>query len=85
MNRVESSTLEEQSALRSSTMRKQFVLDKQADKLLNELAYYFGGNRSMVIREVTGAIAGSMPGTGWSTAGWWRIRFISGASGARIP
>jgi hypothetical protein len=64
-------------------MRKQFVLDKQADKLLNELAYYFGGNRSMVIREVTGAIAGSMPGTGWSTAGWWRIRFISGASGAR--
>jgi len=32
-------------------MRKQFVLDKQTDKLLNELAYYAGGNRSMVIRE----------------------------------
>ncbi|HEV2101296.1 MAG TPA: hypothetical protein VGR58_00825 [Candidatus Acidoferrum sp.] len=32
-------------------MRKQFVLDKRTDKLLNELAYYAGGNRSMVIRE----------------------------------
>ncbi|HXH65791.1 MAG TPA: hypothetical protein VNI81_01230 [Candidatus Limnocylindrales bacterium] len=32
-------------------MRKQFVLDKRTDKLLNELAYYVGGNRSRVIRE----------------------------------
>jgi predicted transcriptional regulator len=51
MNGVESSTLEEQSALRSSTMRKQFVLDKRTDKLLDELASYRGGNRSLVIRE----------------------------------
>jgi predicted transcriptional regulator len=32
-------------------MRKQFVLDKRTDRLLNELASYVGGNRSMVIRE----------------------------------
>jgi predicted transcriptional regulator len=33
------------------TMRKQFVLDKRTDKLLDELAAYRGGNRSLVIRE----------------------------------
>ena len=32
-------------------MRKQFVLDKRSDKLLEELASYRGGNRSMVVRE----------------------------------
>ena len=32
-------------------MRKQFVLDKRTDKLLDELAAYRGGNRSLVIRE----------------------------------
>ena len=32
-------------------MRKQFVLDKRTNKLLDELASYRGGNRSMVIRE----------------------------------
>ena len=32
-------------------MRKQFVLDKRTDKLLDELASYRGGNRSLVIRE----------------------------------
>jgi predicted transcriptional regulator len=32
-------------------MRKQFVLDKRTNKLLDELASYRGGNRSLVIRE----------------------------------
>jgi len=32
-------------------MRKQFVLDKRTDKLLDEPAAYRGGNRSLVIRE----------------------------------
>ena len=32
-------------------MRKQFVLDKQTNKLLEELASYHGGNRSLVIRQ----------------------------------
>jgi predicted transcriptional regulator len=32
-------------------MRKQFVLDKRTDRLLEELASYRGGNRSLVIRE----------------------------------
>jgi predicted transcriptional regulator len=32
-------------------MRKQFVLDKRTNKLLEELASYRGGNRSLVIRE----------------------------------
>jgi predicted transcriptional regulator len=32
-------------------MRKQFVLDKRTEKLLNEMASYRGGNRSLVIRE----------------------------------
>jgi predicted transcriptional regulator len=32
-------------------VRKQFVLDKRSDKLLEELAMYRGGNRSLVIRE----------------------------------
>jgi len=32
-------------------MRKQFVLDKRTNHLLEELASYRGGNRSMVIRE----------------------------------
>ncbi len=33
------------------TIRKQFVLDKQTNRLLEELASYRGGNRSLVIRE----------------------------------
>jgi len=32
-------------------MRKQFVLDERTNKLLEELASYRGGNRSVVIRE----------------------------------
>jgi predicted transcriptional regulator len=32
-------------------MRRQFVLDKRTNKLLEELASYRAGNRSMVIRE----------------------------------
>jgi predicted transcriptional regulator len=32
-------------------MRKQFVLDKRTNRLLEELASYRGGNRSLVIRE----------------------------------
>ena len=32
-------------------MRKQFVLDKRTNKLLEELASYRGGNRSLVVRE----------------------------------
>ena len=32
-------------------MRKQFVLDKRTNKLLEELASYRAGNRSMVVRE----------------------------------
>jgi predicted transcriptional regulator len=32
-------------------MRRQFVLDKVTDKLLEELASYRAGNRSLVVRE----------------------------------
>jgi|SRR5580700_7320053 predicted transcriptional regulator len=32
-------------------MRRQFVLDKKTNKLLEELASYRAGNRSMVVRE----------------------------------
>lgn len=32
-------------------MRKQFVFDKRTEKLLDELASYRGGNRSLVVRE----------------------------------
>jgi predicted transcriptional regulator len=32
-------------------MRRQFVLDKQTNKLLEELASYRAGNRSLVVRE----------------------------------
>ena len=32
-------------------MRKQFVLDKHTDELLEELASYRGGNRSVIVRE----------------------------------
>jgi predicted transcriptional regulator len=32
-------------------IRKQFVLEKRTDKLLDELAAHRGGNRSLVIRE----------------------------------
>jgi predicted transcriptional regulator len=32
-------------------MRKQFVLDKRTDKLLEELASYNGGNRSLIVRQ----------------------------------
>ena len=32
-------------------MRKQFVLDKRTNKLLEELASYQGGNRSLIVRQ----------------------------------
>jgi predicted transcriptional regulator len=32
-------------------MRRQFVLDKRTNKLLEELASYRAGNRSLVVRE----------------------------------
>ena len=32
-------------------MRKQFVLDKRTNKLLEELASYSGGNRSLIVRQ----------------------------------
>jgi predicted transcriptional regulator len=32
-------------------MRKQFVLDRKTNKLLEDLASYRAGNRSMVVRE----------------------------------
>ena len=32
-------------------MRYQFVLDKRSKKILDDLAQYRGGNRSMVVRE----------------------------------
>jgi predicted transcriptional regulator len=32
-------------------MRKQFVLDKRTNRLLEDLASYRAGNRSMVVRE----------------------------------
>jgi predicted transcriptional regulator len=32
-------------------MRKQFVLDKRTDQLIEELASYRAGNRSLVVRE----------------------------------
>jgi predicted transcriptional regulator len=32
-------------------MRRQFVLDKRTSKLLDELASYRAGNRSLVVRE----------------------------------
>jgi predicted transcriptional regulator len=32
-------------------MRRQFVLDKRTNRLLEELASYRAGNRSMVVRE----------------------------------
>ncbi len=38
-------------------MRKQFVLDKRTNRLLEELASYRGGNRSQVIREAIQAFA----------------------------
>jgi predicted transcriptional regulator len=38
-------------------MRKQFVLDKRTDGLLDELAAYRGGHRSLVIREAIQAHA----------------------------
>jgi predicted transcriptional regulator len=34
-----------------TTVRKQFVLDKKTNKLLEELASYHGGNRSLVVRQ----------------------------------
>jgi len=34
-----------------ATLRKQFVLDKRTNKLLEELASYNGGNRSLIVRQ----------------------------------
>jgi len=38
-------------------MRKQFVLDKRTNRLLEELASYRGGNRSLVVREAIQAFS----------------------------
>jgi predicted transcriptional regulator len=37
--------------LGDNAMRKQFVLDKRTNKLLEELASYNGGNRSLIVRQ----------------------------------
>ena len=37
--------------LGDTPMRKQFVLDKRTNKLLEELASYNGGNRSLIVRQ----------------------------------
>jgi predicted transcriptional regulator len=37
--------------LGDTAMRKQFVLDKRTNKLLEELASYNGGNRSLIVRQ----------------------------------
>ena len=34
-----------------TAMRKQFVIDKKTNKLLEELASYHGGNRRLVVRQ----------------------------------
>jgi predicted transcriptional regulator len=34
-----------------TAVRKQFVLDKHTNKLLEELASYNGGNRSLIVRQ----------------------------------
>jgi predicted transcriptional regulator len=51
MNGVDSCTLASYLEPRRIKMRRQFVLDKRTNKLLEELASYRAGNRSMVIRE----------------------------------
>ena len=37
--------------LQGEAMRQQFVLDKRSKKILDDLAQYRGGNRSLVVRE----------------------------------
>src|ERR1700722_2947346 len=51
MNGVDYCTPSAIVALIGVSMRRQFVLDKRTDKLLEELASYRAGNRSMVVRE----------------------------------
>jgi predicted transcriptional regulator len=51
MNGVDYCTPSAIVALMGVSMRRQFVLDKRTNKLLEELASYRAGNRSMVIRE----------------------------------
>jgi predicted transcriptional regulator len=51
MNGVDTYTLGGYRSPRRIKMRRQFVLDKRTNKLLEELASYRAGNRSMVVRE----------------------------------
>jgi predicted transcriptional regulator len=51
MNGVDSYTLDGYVSRRRTNMRRQFVLDKRTNKILENLASYRAGNRSMVIRE----------------------------------
>jgi predicted transcriptional regulator len=37
--------------LGDTAMRKQFVLDERTNKLLEDLASYNGGNRSLIVRQ----------------------------------
>ena len=37
--------------LQGEAMRQQFVLDRRSKKILDDLAQYRGGNRSLVVRE----------------------------------
>jgi predicted transcriptional regulator len=51
MNGVDCCTLSAIVTITGVYMRRQFVLDKKTNKLLEELASYRAGNRSMVVRE----------------------------------
>ena len=51
MNGVDYCTQRATVPLTGDFMRRQFVLDKRTNKLLEELASYRAGNRSMVVRE----------------------------------
>jgi predicted transcriptional regulator len=51
MNGVDCYTLGAIVPHREFFMRRQFVLDKRTDELLEDLASYRAGNRSMVVRE----------------------------------
>jgi predicted transcriptional regulator len=51
MNGVDCSACASYSCVGEALMRRQFVLDKDTNKLLDELASYRAGNRSLVIRE----------------------------------
>jgi predicted transcriptional regulator len=51
MNGVDCCTPRAILASTGDLMRRQFVLDKRTNKLLEELASYRAGNRSMIVRE----------------------------------